>query len=142
MANGDCVFAGFNALLPKPDPMRAILSTSAFAAVFHVSAQLWRPPGAVWVYRYDGWGVDFRDEHRLAGDMVVDGIIAKHVQVTRLGTAQGGVPINAPFSEVTRAEDGVVWIWNNPMGPAGWDTLYWFGAQVRDRWWPPGHSQE
>jgi hypothetical protein len=122
--------------------MRAILSTITFAAVFAVSAQQWCPPGAVWVYRYDGWGVDFRHEYRYVGDTIVDGFLSKHVLVTSQGSGPGGIPVDGQFSEVTRADDGVVWIWNDPFSGQGWDTLYWFGAQVGDRWWPPGHTQE
>lgn len=106
------------------------------------SAQQWCPPGAVWTYHHDGWGVNYRTEYRYLNDTVMEGRVAHKALVTLEGTTMGGSPISSTGLEYTAAEDGVVWSWNNPMGGAGWDTLYWFGAEVGDRWWPIGHAQD
>lgn len=131
----------------KPLPMRTVLAMTTFAAVLAVSAQQWCPPGAVWTYRYQDWGggssVDYRAEYRYTGDTMYNGVLAHRVETTLAGTAYGQ-PISGAGTEYTANEDGVIWIWSTPWdgGTPGWDTLYWFGAQVGDRWWPPGHPQD
>lgn len=107
-----------------------------------LSAQSWCPPRAVWTYRYDGWGVDYRAEHRHVGDTLLDGRAAFKVQVTELGTTNGGAPIAGTWMEYTAFSDEVVWVYDALAEPPNWDTLYWFGAQTGDRWWPPGQATD
>ncbi|GEM_PF-594855 len=100
--------------------------------------QDWCPPAAVWVYHYGGlWGVDYEAEHRYLGDTLIGGLTAHHIAVTNQGLGFGGQPFTSTTDEFTLADDGVVYMRNGSQ----WDTLYWFGAQVGDRWWPIGHPE-
>ena len=121
--------------------MRTFLLFLSLVSVFVASAQQWCPPGAVWTYHYDGWGVDYRSEYRYLSDTVIEGRMAHKSLLTMEGIGSWGSPISNTGFEYTAAEDGVVWSWNNTIGQVGWDTLYWFGAEVGDRWWPVGHPQ-
>ena len=101
-------------------------------------AQVWSPPGATWAYHYAGWGADHREEHRYVGDTLLDGRNARKAITTATGTGPGGQPIAVSGVEYTAIEGGIVWLWTGPLAPV-WDTLYWYGADVGDRWWPPMH---
>lgn len=121
--------------------MRTFLLFLSLIAVFVASAQQWCPPGAVWTYHYDGWGANYRTEYRYLNDTVIEGRSARKALVTMEGIGSWGSPISTTGYEYTAAEDGVVWSWNTTIGEAHWDTLYWFGAQVGERWWPIDHPQ-
>src|SRR5262245_8931642 len=112
--------------------MRSILIGTLLLAIPDVRAQSWCPPGAVWVYHYEGlWATEYREEHRYTNDTVVGGIPAQAIQVHEVGTWFGG-PLDVSYTEVTALSNDVVL---HLQSGAVWDTLYWFG-DIGDRWWP------
>lgn len=117
-------------------PLAVAFMMTAAHALF---GQQWCASGAAWTYRFQDWGlgdaVDYRVEYRYDADTVLDGIDAKRIQCTSLGYAFGQ-PIAGSWTVHEALSDDVVLTW---LSGSGWDTLYWFGAQIGDRWWPPWH---
>ncbi len=121
---------------------RTLLFTALLLIGFGSQAQSWCPPGATWTYHWDGWGAEYREEYRYANDTTLGGRVAQKCIVSVQGTTLGGSPISSTYSEYTSNDGGIVWAWGSWYGgPAAWDTLYWFGAQVGDHWFPPGHPE-
>jgi len=125
--------------------MRKTLLLGWLLVALAANAQLWCAPGVVWTYRFQDWGggssVDYRTEYRYVGDTLYNGMLAHRVDRTSAGVANGQ-PGGGGTSPTYEAEaDDVVWVWTTGEwgGESGWDTLYWYGAGIGDRWWPPGH---
>ncbi|MCB9183309.1 MAG: T9SS type A sorting domain-containing protein [Flavobacteriales bacterium] len=124
---------------PKAMHMRPIALVVLMTAAQSLMGQQWCAPGAVWTYRFQEWGggdaVDYRAEYRYTADTILDGIDARRIQCMSLGHAYGQ-PIADSWTMHEALSDDVVLTWH---AGSGWDTLYWFGAQIGDRWWPPLH---
>lgn len=100
------------------------------------SAQFWGIPEARWVYHYSWpWSQGYTREHVYVGDSLFQGYVAQHMVINTTGDWWWPTPEH----EFTRIEDDVVYAWGVMGQP--WDTLYWFGAEQGDRWWPIGHPQ-
>ncbi len=127
-------------------PIRTAFLLASCTASLSVAAQLWCAPGAVWTYHYQDWGggpsVDYQVEHRYAGDTLYNGMLAQRIDHVSAGTAFGQT-VSGTWTTHEAEADDVVWIWTagDFGGEPGWDTLYWFGAGIGDRWWPPGHPE-
>lgn len=80
-----------------------------------------------------------------AGDTVVDGHAAQRIEqygvITHIWGSDTLITTSGP-DIVTRTEPGIVFWWMENVQE--WDTLYWFGAQIGDRWspgWQQGSDQ-
>ena len=103
-------------------------------------AQSWCPPGATWTYHSDLITFGFQ---RLTynRDTLIDGFTAQVID--RYSISQYPQPDPPFWSEpyegytdtrhITRLEDDVVYIRQS----SSWDTLYWYGANIGDHWYPP-----
>lgn len=126
--------------------MRVALLLSSWLAGLSALAQLWCAPNAVWTYRYQDWGdgsqVNYLVEHSYVGDTLYEGMAAHRIHHISAGTAFGQ-EVNAEWNSYEAVMGDVVWTWVTDQfdGEPGWDTLYWFGAAIGDRWWPPGHPE-
>lgn len=120
----------------------AILIGSMAMASFAVQAQSWCPPGAKWVYNSSDptLGASY-NSFTYAGDTVVDGHAAQRIEqhgaITQIWGSDTLIGTSGP-DIVTRTEPGIVLWWLADLQE--WDTLYWFGAAVGDRW-SPGWQQ-
>lgn len=129
----------------KRSPFIVIATTLLFAAPS--TAQNWCPPGATWVYHTPGDPSIFLGggaRYRYEGDTLLDGYTAQRISVFTQSTIQlpwedtATVYQSWQEDEVTRTETGMVYIWLRDL--AEWDTLYWFSAEVGDRWNPGWHQ--
>ncbi|MBX2978058.1 MAG: T9SS type A sorting domain-containing protein [Flavobacteriales bacterium] len=125
--------------------MRILLTILLLTPTLISTAQEWCTPGAKWSYQIDGWFIQTQDTYTYLADTFYEGRMAQKIQVHSLGTLLGSIPpeeVDEIWTEFTAVEDGIVWIWKTYGGTPSWDTLYWFGAQVGDRWWPIAHPLE
>lgn len=105
-------------------------------------AQSWCPPGARWVYNSSDptLGASY-NSFTYAGDTVVDGFTAQRIVqygvITQIWGSDTLIGTSGP-DILTRTEPGIVFWWLANLQE--WDTLYWFGAAVGDRW-SPGWQQ-
>lgn len=119
-----------------------ILIGSFALASLAAEAQSWCPPGARWVYNSSDpiLGASY-NSFTYAGDTVVDGHAAQRIEqhgaITQIWGSDTLIETGGP-DIVTRTEPGIVLWWLADLQE--WDTLYWFGAAVGDRW-SPGWQQ-
>lgn len=109
------------------------------------NAQLWAFPGASWEYNISSSFATGCESRTYLGDTLFEGKVAQQFSVHNVLFQHINNTLNISNSFFyTTVEDSVVYAWSTfswntpPMPEAQWDTLYWFNAQVGDRWWPLG----
>lgn len=124
----------------------AILIGLFALASLAVQAQSWCPPGARWVYNSSDptMGTSY-NSFTYGGDTVVDGHAAQRIEqhgvITQIWGIDTLIETGGP-DIVTRTEPGIVYWWMANLQE--WDTLYWFGASVGEKWspgWQQGTSE-
>jgi len=123
-----------------------ILNALAVLCTTTAFAQTWCAPGATWVYYQYGSMVSLGGSAKYAyeGDTLLDGYTGQRISVFSRQTIQLPWEDTATVyetwheDEVTRTEPGIVYLWLRDL--AEWDTLYWFSAEVGDRWTPGWHQ--
>lgn len=117
------------------------LSLLALLWVVTAHAQSWCVPGATWTYDAPGSFGGYV-QFSYVGDTLINGEVAQVIdqynalqQVPDLSVLTTSY---APVARITKLVNDVVYAYNPDVSPdAPWDTLYWFGAQVGNRWTPP-----
>ncbi len=118
--------------------IRKVLNGCCMLLFATAQAQQWCPPGATWIYDTGSPWTTALTQYAYTGDTVVDGHFAQRIEVDGQITDWFGedtVIVTAGPDLVTRLAADVVMLWL-PVTQT-WDTLYWFGAEVGDRWQPP-----
>jgi hypothetical protein len=108
--------------------------------------QLWAPEGAIWEYNLSGSFSQGCETRIYLGDTLFEGRNAQQFSVTHtIMNYVSGLLTTTVSTHYTSVEDNIVYAWTGVGYPWyteptewSWDTLYWFGAQIGDRWWPPG----
>jgi hypothetical protein len=115
--------------------MRTTLIFALLSASQLANAQEWCTPGARWTYEQSDIWAMMQHEYTYVLDTFFEGRMAHKVQVHSEGTYIG-VPTVSYSTEYTAVENGIIWLWKTTPQNSEWDTLYWFGGQIGDRWWP------
>jgi len=120
--------------------MKTLLIMPLLLLAMHTQGQLWCPEGAVWNYNFSVWWDIGCQTRTYLGETVVAGFDAQDIRIeTITHDYNSGITDTSYRHTYTRVQDSVVYVLNN--GLTSWDTLYWFSAQVGDRWYRPGSTE-
>ena len=120
--------------------VRQLLFVLVALFTLHGQAQSWCPPGATWTYNAGMALAGFQrltyTHDTLIGDFnaqVIDRYSAIQYPQPPLGqTYTEPYTSYTPVALITRSDSEVVFL----LSGAAWDTLYWFGADPGDHWFP------
>ena len=103
-------------------------------------AQVWCPNGAFWEYNFFTLATEGCETRAYLGDTLLGAFPAQHIDTRTITYNFISAVLDTLYSNTyTREDNNVVYEWvTDEMSTWYWDTLYWFGAEVGDRWYRPG----
>lgn len=122
--------------------MKSLLILPLFLLAICTQGQIWCPEGAVWGSNYTVWWNIGCETRTYLGDTLIDGVVIQQIQTETINHDLDTEVTDTTYRTMyTRLQDSVVYELLGSLQVPDWDTLYWFSAQVGDRWYRPGAAE-